>query len=174
MFIYKENKKFIYIETKFLKSNFYHLTGLESKNINPNYFYEKCLNNKLKESEIQIKKDGTTMLKISVLQSLMYIHKNAKMIGDFNGTGIVLSTEKLVGNTTACLGLRKADKYYICNTLLKADVRKLSNNNKKIVCILSKNIKDKKYEEITYMDKKYQNEQEFINLISEFMNNERR
>ena len=40
LFIYKDNKKFSYIETKFLKSNFYHLTGLESKSINPNYFYE--------------------------------------------------------------------------------------------------------------------------------------
>ncbi len=172
LFIYKDNKKFSYIETKFLKSNFYHLTGLESKNINPKFFYEKCLNNKIKENEIKIRKDGTTMLKISVLRSLMNIHKNAKIIGDFNHTGIVLSTEKLVGNTTSCLGLKRIDKFYICNTLLKVDIRKVSINNRKIVSILSKNIQDSKYKKITYIDKNYHKEQELLKLMNELMGNE--
>ncbi len=169
LFIYKENEKLNYIETKFLKSNFFHLTGLESKNINPNYFYEKCLNNKISENDIELKKNGTTILKLSVLRNLMYINKNAKLIGNFNRNGILLSTEKLIGNTSACLGLRKINKYYICNTVLKTDIREISIECMKIVCILSKNIKDSNYQEITYINKKYRNNNEIVDLINKIV-----
>lgn len=165
MFIYLNNHELNFIETKFLKSNFFHLTGLISNNINPNQFYEKCLNNKIKENEIKIKKDGTTMLKLQVLKNLMCINKNAKMIGDFDKNKLYLTTDKLIGNTNECLGFKKVNKFYVSNTSLKADIRRISTSNKKIICILSKRINEKVYTEITYMNKKYEANKELLQLL---------
>lgn len=102
--------------------------------------------------------DGNTIKKISVLPILMNIHRNGKIIGDYNQNKIYLYSNKIIGNTNSCLGFIKKDKYYICNTSLKEDIRKIVYNHKKIVCILSKKIQEKKYNEITYLNKKYINE----------------
>lgn len=104
------------------------------------------------------RKDGNTITKISVLPMLMNINRNAKMIGNYNQRKIYLRSNKIIGNINSCLGFIKKDNYYICNTSLKEDIRKISYNQKKIVCILSKKIQERKYNEITYLNQKYINE----------------
>lgn len=86
---------------------------------------------------------------------LMNIHKNAKIIGDYDKNKIYLHSNKIIGNINSCLGFIKKDNYYICNTSLKEDIRKITYNHRKIICILSKKIQEEKYNEITYLNKKY-------------------
>lgn len=80
------------------------------------------------------------------------------MIGNYSQDKIYLHSNKIIGNTNSCLGFIKKENYYICNTTLKEDIRKIVYNHKKIICILSKQIQDKKYNEITYINKKYAND----------------
>lgn len=158
MFIYLENQKINYIETQFTKVNFLHLTGVKivDNKINANYFYNKCIANRLKESEIEERADGNTKKKLSVLNHLMFIHKNARMIGDYSQDKVFLISNKVIGNVSGVLGFIPKGKYYICNTSLKEDIRKITFNQAKIICIICKKIQDLKYNEITYINKKYE------------------
>lgn len=94
-------------------------------------------------------------LKLSVLNNLLDINKTACIIGDYSSSNIYLYSEKMVGNIIGCLGFIKAGRYYICNTTLKVDIRKLITSNKRIVCILSKQINENKYKEISYINKNF-------------------
>ena len=156
MFIYKD-EKVKYIETKFTKSNFLHLTGITILNqkLSANMFYNQCLKNRVEEKMFCYRKDGNTIKKMSVLAMLMNIHKNAKMIGDYDGNKIFLYSNKLIGNVNSCLGFIPKNNYYICNTSLKEDIRNINYNHRKIICILSKKIQEKYYNEITYINSQY-------------------
>lgn len=167
MFIYIENQEVKHIETKFLTSNFMHLTGVIIKNENANSFYNKCIKKHLKEQNMEFRKDGNTQRKIEVLKRNMFINKNARLIGNYNKTNILLFSEKLIGNTYSSLGFIKNQKYYVPNTSLKKDIRKISYNNSKIICILSKDIQEKNYNEITYINKKYEKiVKQYINTLT--------
>lgn len=160
LFLSVRNKiKFNYIEVKFRKSNYQHLTGVivdESK-ITPSYFYKQCLNKRLSKKNIEFKSDGTTPLKLSVLKPLMNIYNNSKMIGDFNYTNPRLCCDKITGDTVACMGFKKDGDFYVPVTILKEDSRDLINNQERVVVIFSKNIKDKLYNEINYQVKDIEN-----------------
>jgi hypothetical protein len=156
LFLSVYNKtKFNYIEVRFLKSNYQHLTGVvvNEENISPSYFYEKCLNKRLSINEFEFKSDGTTPLKLSVLEQLMNIYKNSKMIGDFNSTKPVLYSDKLTGDTFACMGFRKDNQFYVPVTVLKEDTRDLINNQERIIAIFSKNINEELYKNLNYLVK---------------------
>lgn len=101
------------------------------------------------------RKDGNTQTKLMVLPMLMNISKNAKMIGDYDKDKIYLQSDKIIGNINSCLSFIKCNNYYISNSSLKEDIRKIVYNHKRIICILSKKIQEKEYNEITYLDKKY-------------------
>lgn len=155
LFIYGDIKKPRYIETTFLRRNFLHLTGADT-NIPANQFYEKALNMKLTEHNFEMKPDGTTELKLSVLPQMMYIDKNARMIGNYNNIKWELKTEKLVGNIRACIGFTKSkdQKYYIPNTLLKEDTRKVANHpQERILAVFKKRRNDSYYLENPYLAK---------------------
>lgn len=57
MFIYKE-EEIKYIETKFTKSNFLHLTGVKilNENIKANSFYDRCIKNRISETDIRMQR----------------------------------------------------------------------------------------------------------------------
>ena len=158
--VYKENKEIKSIEILFLSRNFMHLTGVKAKDkynkyMKANQFYHACLNNKLSYKDIIIKEDGTTKLKLNVLNQLINIEKKCKMVGIYNNYKKELVTEILIGNTTMCLGIIKnSSYYYMPNTLLKEDIRKLIIKPYQIIAILKKNSKDEKYVEIIYKNKK--------------------
>lgn len=155
LFLFGEAKNPKFIEAAFLPFNFMHLTGANISSIKSNRFYNLCLNQKLKEIHISIYKDGTTEKKLSVLPQLMDISSTAKMIGDFNNTGFLLQSEKIVGNTVAIMGFVKVNGYYIPNTALKEDCRNLSSESpKRILAILKKPMAEKQYQTITYLAKK--------------------
>jgi len=156
LFLYLENNVLNYVEIIFQKSNFQHLTGVEINNKKePKSFYNKCLKRVISEEEISLKKDGTSELKLLVLEQLMNIDKNARMLGNYNNSNLYLYTEKVLGTTSATLGIKRVNKYYIANTALKGDVRNVASNINKIICIMSKAVEQKLYDVVTYKAKDF-------------------
>ncbi len=151
-----KDKEIKFIETTFEKSNFMHLTGVEltNKDMNAKSFYDRCIHNRIKGNEIVERPDGNTKNKLLVLNNLMFIHKNARMIGDYSQNKIFLYSNKIIGNVSSCFEFIQKGNYYICNTSLKEDIRKLTFDQGKVICIACKNIQDLKYNEITYVNEK--------------------
>ncbi len=160
LIIYNKNSKVEYIEVLFLARNFMHLTGVRSlessgKYNKANQFYNACLNNKLSYKDIVIKEDGTTKLKLDIISNLVNIDKKCKMIGMYDNSKKELITDILVGSVHMCVGLiRDSKTYYIPNTLLKEDIRKLTVKQYPIIGILKKKINEVKYQTTTYISKK--------------------
>ena len=166
--VYMDKNKIKFIEILFLARNFMHLTGVKCNDKNgkcmkANQFYQVCLNNKLSYKDIIIKQDGTIELKLAILSQLINVSRNFKMIGKYNNYKNKLVTEILLGNVNMCLGLTKnTSLYYVPNTLLKEDIRKIVIKPYPIVAVLKKNLEDKKYKRIIYMNKKID-----INIIND-------
>lgn len=144
---------FYSIEAVFLPRNFLHLTGVKVTKKGSSSFYKKCIEGALSESDFDFASNGTTEKKLQVLNYLVNIHTSARMIGDFNKNGFVLQTDKIVGNSYACLGLKQDSSYYfVPNTALKADARQMIFGEiGTIVAILRKPISERFYKEITYI-----------------------
>ena len=165
MFIIEDkNRNIKKEEVYFPKSSFYHLTGVtvmdkKEKELNSYDFYDNIRDGKITPNKYIIKnKDKTTDLKLQVLPQLMRIDKMANMLGDFNSYSMFLQTEKLAGNTNACIGFIKDAKLdtYIPNTALKKDIRDITNERNKIIAILKKEVTQNLYANITYLKQNYQ------------------
>lgn len=158
--------KFQYIEAKFIKNNYLHLTGVVIKSsISPSYFYEKCLNKRLSFNEFEFRVDGTTELKLSVLEQLMNIYKSSKMIGDFNFSNPKLYCDILTGNIVACMGFKKDNQFYVPVTVLKQDTRDLISNQGRIIAIFSKGINEKLYNNLKYLLKDFNDKDKLPNEL---------
>ena len=157
LFIFGDPRNPELLETRFLSRNYLHLTGVRIKppGIKSSVdFFNKCLSNQVREEDVQFPDDGVVEMKLSVLPSLMKIHKTAKMIGDYDNNKSVLYTEKLSGTTTACMGFVLEGNYYVPNTALKEDIRQVTiHPQKRILMIMRKPISAKQYEEICYTAK---------------------
>jgi len=152
-----KHKQAYCVEVTFDGSNFQHLTGLETdKNkISPRDFYNRCLEKRLSDSEIEFSNMGTTELKLDILPALMCKNLSAKMIGDYNMSQPKLFTEKLTGGVSACIGFVKSDGKgrYIPNTVLKDDIRIRTKRADRIIATYRKKRDDTKYVEIVYLAK---------------------
>ncbi len=162
MFIYEnKNRTLDKYEVYFPKNTFYHLTGIKAfdkynKLLNSYNFYEILQKNRINEMKIKVK-DSTTYYKLEVLPQLMRIDKMANMVGNFASYGLVLQTDKLIGNVNACMGFIKDSdlNMYIPNTALKEDIRNITDERKRIVAILKKDINENLYKNITYLKNNY-------------------
>jgi len=151
MFVASKDEETQLFETKFLPSNFKHLTGIITS-LNSTRFFEAAYNNKLKESDINFARDGTTQKKLDILYSLMNIHKTAKMAGDFESSHRVLLSDKIAGTTTAVMGFIKDDNYFVPNTIIKDDVRQLVRKPTLVIsAIFIKPDKQLLYKEISFL-----------------------
>jgi len=169
MFVASKDEVAQMFETKFLPSNFRHLTGIMT-NLNSTRFFEAAFNNKLKESDINFARDGTTQKKLDVLYSLMSIHKTAKMAGDFESSHKVLLSDKVAGTTTAVMGFIKDDNYFVPNTIIKDDVRQLVRKPTLVInAIFIKPDKQLLYKEISFLRKNTTVEQ-IIEIIPDIKN----
>jgi len=145
------SNEYSFIEMIFYKYNFLHLTGVEFRESNSNnkasgLFFDKCYSNLLSVNDFDFKSDGTSRLKLEILKAVVNLQSNAVMIGDYNNFRLALITEKVIGSVHACLGAIKNDKgYYIPNTALNIDVRKVVAEWSSIKAIYSKSKKDVKY-----------------------------
>jgi hypothetical protein len=147
LFITEHGGKAAYFEVSFLKRNFKHFTGVNTgtSGVSANSFFDAALENRLHPNSFEIPKDGTVEMKLSILPSLMSIHKTARMLGDYNNSKSLLITDKIAGTITAVMGFIKEDKYYVPNTVLREDLRDITLKPRQAVLMMFiKNQKDKK------------------------------
>lgn len=156
LFVYENNKKISYMEAIFIARNFLHLTGVKiiNKNIKSSLmFYNLCLKKKLKISDFEFSKNGTTMMKLKILNNIIKLPKTAKMIGDYTYSKKYLNTQKLVGNVFGAIGFIEKDGYYIPNTLLNEDIRNITISSGKILAIFKKDRNEYEYKSAIYVSK---------------------
>lgn len=160
MFVYydKKHNQYAYFEATFLSSNFCHFTGVEcdKTKISPNDFFNKCIRHRLSRNDFKLRKDGTTEMKLRVLPSIINIHTVSTMTGDYDNSGIQLYTELLAGNIKGCMGFVKDGSYFVPNTVLQEDIRKITKSPQhRIVATFAKEIKQDKYTTLSYQAKNF-------------------
>lgn len=155
LIMYEKDNKIEYIEILFLTRNFMHLTGVRSTEIKKaNQFYQACLTNKLNIKTLKMKEDGTTQLKMDIISNMIKMEEPWKIIGVYNGAKEKLKTDILLGKGDICLGvIKEVSNYYIPNTLLKEDIRKITKENNVIVGIFKKEKQEEIYQKVTNINK---------------------
>jgi hypothetical protein len=142
-----------YFEVAFLPRNFLHLTGVRTK-LNSTDFFRMSLKKRLCEEDIDLPPDGTVTEKLSVLMSLMNIHYTARMVGEYNYSGALLVTDKLAGTVSSVMGFNINGDFYVPNTALNTDIRKLViGPARRVAAMFIKEKSDEKYSEMTYLAK---------------------
>lgn len=155
LIMYEKDNKIEYIEILFLARNFMHLTGVRSTEIKKaNQFYQACLANKLNRKTLNMKEDGTTQLKMDIISNMIKSNEEWKIIGLYNRAKEKLKTDIVLGKENMCLGLiKEVSHYYIPNTLLKEDIRKITNESNVIVGILKKEKEERIYQNVIEVNK---------------------
>lgn len=150
------------LEVYFGEDNYQHLTGIELLDEEgkirehvAELFFNKCLRNGLKKSEIQFKKDGTTNLKLAALPVIMQIQKVTKIAGNYNGMRPYLIADKLIGNVNFCLGLKYDDKHghYVPSSSLLEDIKVLTDMPSQVLAIFSKADEEVLYKNVRHVAK---------------------
>ena len=156
LILFKKDHKLEYKKITFNKGNFLHLTGLNTK-LKPNQFYKSVKSKKIKPSDISIKPNGTTRLKLDILDQMHNLFYQPILIGDYDGfVKIHLDADYIIGNLKAkgvCIGLRGEEKC-IPNSLLQEQVKKITHTPKPIMLTLKKKIGANDFQTITYQSKK--------------------
>lgn len=156
LFVFGSKQKTEFFETAFLPKHFLHLTGVEvSVNtfLGSVSFYEKCLIGRLSPDDFSLNKNGITKLKLAVLPQLTNIDRVAKMVGDYDSLKTSLYTEKLIGNIAACVGFVRDGEYYVPNTILKEDIRTISQHAQRVLAVYKKPVSQTLYNELCYLAK---------------------
>lgn len=153
-----KHKRAYCVEVTFDGSNFQHLTGLETDpaHITPSHFFQLCLDRRLKESDFVFAKNGTADWKLDVLPRAFSKNLAANMIGMYNQSQPLLSTGRIAGSVSACLGFVRDGGGGRCipNTVLKGDIRTLVHVPDRILVTYRKSSKEAAYTEIAYETKK--------------------
>ena len=143
------------LEVAFLPRNYLHLTGVQTS-LRSTDFYNLALRDRIREQDIAFSGDGTTVMKLYILPSLMNIHINARMVGDYDDSKSFLVTDKLAGTTTAVMGFKKDGEYYIPNTALKYDIRDVVKRPvQRVIGIFIKERHEYTYCRYSYLAKEY-------------------
>lgn len=148
-----------YYEVAFHRYNFLHLTGVKIDSLDvfsAIHFYEKCLANRLITENFSFAKDGSTVQKLDILETMMGIKRNVTMIGDFTDRGPKLFTEKAAGSVCGCIGFVKDrnTKLNVPNTLLKKNVRDVTASPvQKVYAVLSKSYTAERYSVLEKVDR---------------------
>jgi hypothetical protein len=117
LFIYQNKKDTNYIEVKFKKENFKHLTGVETR-LKPAEFFDNCINHRLRIDSYRA--TSFTPLKLSVFPTLVHLPEIPATIGEFNGANPHLQLDIVIAKYQMVLGLSKEhSKFYFPATLLK-------------------------------------------------------
>ena len=154
LIIYQNGSKVDKVQVEFRDNHFLHLTGVKTK-LSAQRFYEKCLNRRLSDKEIELDCKGKSQQKLSVLPFLHELLYHNCMIGTFINSGICIRADYFVGNTKAVLsvGFRYGKKMDFPVTLYKEDVRSLIKPTNKVLAIFSKKYREYNYAECTYLSK---------------------
>lgn len=152
LIVYQEKGITKTAQVEFRDNHFKHLTGIDTK-LTAGRFYEKCINHKLSQNDIEIDKIGKIQQKLTVLPFLHELLYGNCMIGSFINSGICIKADYFVGNTKAILsvGFRYGKKADYPVTLYKEDVRKLSQPTNKVLAIFVRDYNQQSYSECTYL-----------------------
>lgn len=156
LFVCTDKHKNTYcVEVTFDASNFQHMTGFVTT-FSALEFFNRCIDQRLRESDFEFAPDGTTELKMLVLPGLVQKNISANMIGDYDMSHPKLYTEKLAGGIKACIGFVKngGTGRYVPNTVLNGDMRNRVKKVDRIIVTYRKNQSEKQYSEIVYLAKK--------------------
>lgn len=153
-----KHKRTSSLEVHFVKRNFLHLTGvvIDSSNLSPNSFFDACIDKRLGMNDFEFAEDGTTNLKLAILPALMTKNLSANSVGDYNGVGIKLYTEKIAGSSKGCIGFRLDDEtgFLLPNTLLNLDIRDCTKKpQERIIATYRKENNENSYSEIVHSAK---------------------
>jgi hypothetical protein len=164
------HKGYDYKEVLFKKENFMHLTGIETK-LKAKDFYKKCISGRLSEKDFI---PGTeTNLKLEVLPYLGNLFIGSIMIGPYNGTGIKIRYDYVVGDTrnVLCLAFKHNKHYDILQSLLNDSVKKRSYPTKRVYAVYVKDleISNSAYE-LLHASKDYK-EDDGQKILGEVVNN---
>ncbi|WP_047394188.1 PBECR4 domain-containing protein [Cetobacterium sp. ZOR0034] len=155
--IYKDNSNnFIFKRMIFLKKNFFHLTGLKS-HLKAEVFYNHLKNGTLGLADFNLKSDGTTRLKLDVLESFHFLLSSECEIGEYdsnNYKNIRLMSHTVLGKKITCLGFIRSNTCYYPNTLLKENLKQITISTNKVITILKKSLENKDYS-INFLNKNY-------------------
>lgn len=153
LIIAKQDKMPVGYQIKFRSYHFKHFTGVDSR-LNANDFFQMALKNKLSVSDIKFKDDFLAEKKMRVLEHALKLPYTARMIGDFNYAGIKIQADIGSGSNSFTMAFRKDDKGVLYPvSLLEEDIRKSTKATSPIIVILSRNVGEKLYQEITYQSK---------------------
>lgn len=159
LFVSMDKHKHVHcIEVSFDASNYLHLTGFKLRHsaISANNFFDRCCDRRLAEDDFDFASDGTTEMKMRVLPSVVNKNLSAKMLGEYNGRGPRLYTDKLAGSISACIGFvaTGSSGRYVPNTMLEGDIRTMTNGADRIIATYRKKSSEERYSEIVYLAKK--------------------
>lgn len=158
-----KHKKVYSLEVGFDASNFQHLTGLRMTDPNCSHldFYNRCVEGRMKASDIEFAANGTTHQKLWVLPEVFRrMDLSANMIGNYNGSQPLLYTEKLVGGVKWAVGFVNVGggQRYVPNTLLEGDIRDYITDNYRIIAAYIKEIEEETFTKKVYEAKKIEYE----------------
>lgn len=132
-YVFLKNKKYYELVFKAHKNNFMHLCGVTyidpktKQEYTPARFYDALKKNKLSPKGIRKKDDGTTELKLAVIEQLKLLTTCNIRIIDSRTTYLQLSFDKGIRSNQAifCLGLENTIKGdYVPSTLLNLKTMK--------------------------------------------------
>jgi hypothetical protein len=157
LFVYEiAPMRYAYFEADFEKRCFLHLTGISPSNSMTSVsVFDKCLSRTITNDDVIIPRDGTVELKMEVLDCAMNIHKNSRMVGDFNNSRIKLETDRIAGSTHGCMGFVVDNNtgFYVPNTLLKEDLRDITTKTHRVLAVYSKSKWQAHYSVLRYTAK---------------------
>ena len=158
MYVYGSANNPEIMETVFYENQFLHLTGVQLKSdFTAKDFFSYCLDQRLEMNDFELKANGTTNYKLEILPRFLSSSSMARMAGYFNRSGIFLDTKKLVGGDSLAMGFIKNNKgyseYYIPNTMLKGDIRKMVDHAKRVLAIYEKSRDEERYTSCVYAAK---------------------
>ncbi len=153
LFVYQsDGTGYQYAEVIFQKGNYQHLTGVEVPGVQSHDFFERCLSRRIAERDIREARDGTTPMKLAVLERAIREIGKAPMLGIYDESRIYLKTDRLIGGVAWCIGfVQRAGQTQplLPNTLLREDIRNVSRRpTHRIVLSLKKEKGNPLYSEL--------------------------
>lgn len=153
----KLNNKFEFFEMKCVRSNFLHLTGVETK-IKALDFYKNLEKNRIPLSAINYKRNGTTKLKLQIFDRLPLLISTPVQVcfqDDFFTLKLevdILLNKPVIDRKDIVLGLKQMENFdfFVPASILKEEPQKIGKNFSRVLFILEKNKRDKKYSTIKY------------------------
>jgi len=165
LFIYFIGADVKAINIFYQRSNFKHLTGIIS-NCTPIDFFNYCKNETITEQQINFKKNGTTVLKLRVLEDIMNVAHRAKFLGNYLNSNIYLELDKVVGNVSCGLGIGKIEeREYYPKSVLNGDMRKQIDNTRPVVAVFEKLSEEPKYRIVRMRDTLTEDQKSSINVF---------